>query len=121
MSSVTTWALAALAGALHELAGAGSMRSTYNACVRRVRADYGGHGLPYTENGRQIDVYDPLGIQQPDLQPSQAFEAGWNERGAVCVHHLRVAGRLALAELATRHPQQHGALVFNRSNDGSAP
>jgi len=111
------------------------LRSTFNACVRMVRADYGGHGVPYTENGRQIDVYDPLGVQRPDLLPGQHFEAGWSEHGAVCVHHVRVEHKLTLAQVESLYPplrgrvgeictedfaRAHGALVFNRSDPPGA-
>ena len=111
------------------------MRTVFNGCIRMVRADYGGQGLPHTENGRRIDVYDTLAVQSPDLLSGQAFEAGWNEQGAVCVHHLRIAGALALADLPARYPQlqgrvgavcteafarAHGALLFNRSDDPTA-
>jgi hypothetical protein len=111
------------------------VRAAFNACVRMVRGDYGGAGEPWTENGRQIDVYDTLGVQTPDMAPSQSFEAGWNEHGAVCVHHMRVAGKLSLQALEARYPQlrgrtgavcteafarSHGATVFNRSDAGTA-
>jgi hypothetical protein len=111
------------------------MRALFNACVRMVRADYGGHGAAFTENGRRIDVYDDLRVQTPDMDPKQAFEAGWNEQGAVCVHHARVAANVSLAELEARYPplrgrtgavcteafaRAHGATVFNRSDDSSA-
>jgi hypothetical protein len=115
--------------------GGRPVRAAFNACVRMVRADYGGHGEPFTENGRRIDVYDDLGVQTPDLDPKQAFEAGWNEQGAVCVHHARVAANVSLAELEARYPQlrgrtgavcteafarAHGATVFNRSDNTPA-
>ena len=106
------------------------------ACVRMVRGDYGGAGEAFTENGQKIDVYDDAGLQKADLDPAQTFEAGWNEHGAVCVHHMRVAGKLAPGELEKRFPRlrgrvgmacteafarAHGATVFNRSADTSAP
>lgn len=112
----------------------GAMLPLFNACVRMVRGDYGGAGEAFTENGRKIDVYDDAGLQKADLDPAQAFEAGWNEHGAVCVHHLRVAGKLAPGELEKRFPRlrgrvgatcteafarAHGATVFNRSADTS--
>lgn len=111
---------------------AGTLLPMFNACVRMVRGDYGGAGVPFTENGQRIDVYDDAGLQRADMQPSQAFEAGWNEHGAVCVHHMRVAGKLADGELEARFPRlrgrvgavctesfarSHGATVFNRSAD----
>ncbi|MEO6276460.1 ADYC domain-containing protein [Roseateles sp.] len=110
----------------------GTLLPMFNACVRMVRGDYGGGGVPFTENGQKIDVYDDAGLQIADMSPSQVFEAGWNEHGAVCVHHMRVAGKLAAGELEARFPQlrgrvgavcteafarAHGATVFNRSAD----
>jgi hypothetical protein len=107
-----------------------SLRSAYNACIRMVRADYTGTGVPYTENGRLIDVYDFVGVQQPEYAEGQSFEAGWDERGAVCVSHARVASKVSLQELEAAVPRlrgnvgaactesrarELGALVFNRS------
>jgi hypothetical protein len=112
----------------------GPMRAAYNACVRMVRADYAGQGVPYTVNGRQIDVFDRVGIQAPDNDAAHEFEAGWDERGAVCVHHVRVAGKTTLAALEAAvprlrgnvgevcteaHARSLGALVFNRSTPTS--
>jgi hypothetical protein len=108
------------------------MRAAFQACLRMVRADYGGDGTPHTENGHQIDVFDDLGIQQADRLPGQSFEAGWGPQGAVCVHHLRVATSSTLAAVQGRYPalkgrtgticteayaRDQGALVFNRSTD----
>jgi hypothetical protein len=110
--------------------GGGTLRATYNACIRMIRADYTGQGVPYTANGRQIDVYDIHGIQAPADLPDQAFEAGWDDRGAVCVHHVRVSDKVTLqaleatvprlrgnvGEVCTEaHARALGALVFNRS------
>jgi hypothetical protein len=111
------------------------VRALFNACVRMVRADYGGHGQPFTENGRRIDVYDDLKVQTPDMDAKQSFEAGWTDQGAVCVHHARVAANVSLPELEARYPalrgrtgavcteafaRAHGATVYNRSDDGPA-
>lgn len=100
------------------------------ACVRMVRADYGGVGRPWTKDGMHIDLYDDHGVQQPDNSPSDTFEAGWSPEGAVCVHHVRVEENTTLSELAALYPalrgrtgdvcteefaRAHGALVFNRS------
>jgi len=102
----------------------------YNACVRMVRADYGGRGEPTTENGRLIDVYDDLGLQRPDLLSGQHFEAGWGPQGAVCVAAPRVPGNITPAQIEQRYPQlrgqvgpvcteayarSRGAILFNRS------
>jgi hypothetical protein len=110
--------------------GGASLRPAFNACVRMIRADYGGQGVPYTAEGRRIDVYDKHGIQRPEIAPDQAFEAGWDEHGAVCVHHARVAEKVALRGLENSIPRLRGnvgsicteayaralgAIVFNRS------
>lgn len=102
----------------------------YNACVRMVRADYGGRNEGTTRNGMLIDMYDRLGIQSADYGAPLAFEAGWGPHGAVCVHHPRVAGNVTLEQLEARYPhlkgrtgavctedfaRAHGALLFNRS------
>lgn len=103
----------------------------YNACIRMVRADYGGDGQPYTVDGMTIDLYDDAGIQKPDHLPQHDFEAGWSPNGAVCVHHVRVAANTTLAQLQARYPalrartgaactealaRSLGARVFNRSD-----
>jgi len=102
----------------------------YNACVRMVRADYGGRGEGTTRNGMPIDMYDRLGIQTTDYDNPLVFESGWGPDCAVCVHHPRVAGNVTLEQLEARYPhlkgrtgaicteefaRAHGALIFNRS------
>jgi hypothetical protein len=109
-----------------------SLASQHAACVRMVRGDYGGANHPFTKDGMRIDLYDPQGIQVPDMDADQTFEAGWGPEGAVCVHHARVKENVTLAELEARFPRlkgrtgaicteafarQHGAIVFNRSRD----
>ena len=101
-----------------------------------VRADYGGVGRPYTENGKLVDMYDDGRIQVADNDPGQAFEAGWSPQGAVCVRHVRVARNATLSSLEAAHPalrgrvgeictqafaRAHGALIFNRSDPAGAP
>jgi hypothetical protein len=104
----------------------------YNACVRMVRADYGGNGTGTTRNGMLIDLYDDLGIQAPSTTPtpSLAFEAGWTQDGAVCVNHPRVKENISLGDIEARWhrlagktganctedvARSLGALLFNRS------
>jgi hypothetical protein len=102
----------------------------YNACIRMVRADYGGDGTATTRNGMVIDLYDDRGIQAPDADHHMAFEAGWTQDGAVCVNHPRVKENIALGEIAARWSRlagrngtscteetarSLGALLFNRS------
>jgi ADYC domain len=54
------------------------MRVRYNACVRMVRADYGGDGHGTTRDGMLIDIYDAWKIQTAELQEGHDFEAGWS-------------------------------------------
>jgi hypothetical protein len=113
-------------------AGGAPGQAAFNACVRIIRADYGGAGEPTTENGRLIDVYDDLGVQRPDRLPTQRFEAGWSEHGAVCVSGPRVPENITPAQIEARYPQlrgrvgevctedfarAHGAILFNRSGE----
>jgi len=110
----------------------------YNACIRMVRADYGGMGEGTTRNGMRIDLYDDAGINSPEsTAASQAleFEAGWTASGAVCVNHVRVAENITLEKIEQRWPRlagltgsvcteqfarSHGALILNRSVPPSA-
>ena len=58
------------------------LEAYHQACIRLVRADYcGGHGT--TRNGMLIDIYDNLGINAPDPNPSAVgvrFEAAYGRR-----------------------------------------
>jgi hypothetical protein len=107
-----------------------SLRSQHEACVRMVRADYGGSDEPWTRDGMTIDVFDPQGIQTADDAPDLSFEAGWSPEGAVCVHHVRVTANITLAALEEKYPRlrgrtgaictpdfarAQGAIIFNRS------
>jgi hypothetical protein len=107
-----------------------SLAPLHAACVRMVRADYGGAGRPWTKDGMRIDLYDDRGVQRPENGADEVFEAGWGPGGAVCVHHVRVGDKATLTELETLYPglrgrtgaacteefaRAHGALVFNRS------
>jgi hypothetical protein len=65
-----------------------SLAPYHQACVRMIRADYCGNGTSWTQDGRLIDVYDGLGIQEVS-QPLWPFEAEWNEAGAVCLSNER--------------------------------
>jgi len=78
------------------------------ACVRMVRADYCGDGQPHTKERTTIDTYDDLGIQKRGLadDASYAFEAGWTEQGAVCVHHTRWPDLLSREQLLARCPSR---------------
>ncbi len=89
------------------------MRDIYDACVRMVRADYCGDGEGTTRDGVPIDLYDDRGIQKPDSDPAQEFEAGWTAAGAVCVHHVRVKENISLEGLAVSCPRLHDRLGTN--------
>jgi hypothetical protein len=54
----------------------------HQACTRMVRADYCGDGTSYTQNGRRIDIYDNLGIQQDT--DGWVLESAWTPSGAAC-------------------------------------
>jgi hypothetical protein len=102
----------------------------YKACVRLVRADYAGDGKGTTRNGQPIDIYDSLGVQPPGDDPSYEFEAGFDEKGAVCVRHIpvkenatlegveatasRLAGRVG-AVCDEAFARASGAILFVRS------
>jgi hypothetical protein len=108
-----------------------SSLSLYNACIRMVRADYGGGGTGTTRNGMPIDLYDDAGINDAgDVESGMTFEAGWTPDGAVCVNHPRVSENVTLRDIETRWPRlahktgagctedvarSLGAVLFNRS------
>jgi hypothetical protein len=111
-----------------------SLAPFYEACIHMARADYCGDDRPSTRNGTLIDVYDRVGVQQRSPGMTDlAFEAGWTERGAVCVHHTRIPEQLELAELPAhcerlraraqgdacteQSAAAQGALLFDRSRD----
>jgi len=102
----------------------------FNACIRMLRADYGGDGVGTTTAGASVDLYDDRGIQTSDNDARMRFEAGWTQDGAVCVAHPRVKKGISLADIEARWPRlagktgercteevarSLGALLFNRS------
>jgi hypothetical protein len=108
------------------------VKDLHAACIRMVRADYGGDDHPATENGTAIDVYDRFGIQAPETVSPMPFEAAWGIHGALCVAHPRIARNITLEMLEQRYPTLRGrlgpevcteeaarkipgALLFNRS------
>lgn len=106
------------------------LRDWYNACVRMLRGDYCGNGHPYTRNGTWVDLYDTLGVQESDGDPTLAFEAGWGPGGAVCVARPRLSDVVTLEALVAACPRLKdrvgeacteeraralGARLFNRS------
>ena len=64
-------------------AGGVNLQNHMVACTRMLRADYCGNGTSYTANGKQVDLYDNLGVQI-DTQ-GWNIEAEWTASGARCV------------------------------------
>jgi hypothetical protein len=67
-----------------------SLDGHHQACVRMVRADLCGDGTPHTTDGRAINVYDALGVQERAddgllVATEWAFEAEWTPQGARCI------------------------------------
>jgi ADYC domain len=102
----------------------------HQACVRMVRADYGGDGTGHTRDGTPIDVFDRMGMLKPAPDPGRlSFEAAWGPDGAICVRKPRIAELASLQELEQRYPalrghtgdvchedrNEAGALILNRS------
>jgi hypothetical protein len=93
----------------------------HQACTRMVRADYCGDGVSSTRNGTIIDVSDTRGVQTATNLPGFSFEAGWNENGATCVNHPRIAGvvpscfRDLPACASASEAENRGATLMNAS------
>ena len=60
----------------------------HQACIHMVRADYCGDGTPHTRDGTTINIWDNLGIEQPDPSAWE-MEAEWMADGARCIRHTR--------------------------------
>ena len=66
-----------------------SLAPYHQACTRALRADYCGDGNSWTVNGRKIDLWDGIGVQQSS-RPFWLFEAEWTDGSAACVTTQRV-------------------------------
>jgi hypothetical protein len=82
-----------------------SLEPFYQACVRLVRADYGGDGVGHTRNGTPIDLFDRIGIQRDEIAPGMTLEAAFGPDGAVCVAHMRLVDAVSLDGLVQRYPR----------------
>lgn len=107
----------------------------HRACSNLVRGAYADPDTATTRNGMLIDIYDSIGIQQPDGE--MPFEAAWDENGAVCVAHVRVPQNISLERLVEEAPRLAGRtgaacteetakamgrpLLFNRSRGDGIP
>jgi ADYC domain len=61
----------------------------FDSCVRAVRADYCGKGVPYTKDNTRIDLYDKSPPEPHKLKDGFLLEAIWDKDGAICVIHAR--------------------------------
>lgn len=68
-----------------------SLRHFHQACTRMMRADYCGDGMPHTQNGRSINVWDNFDIQERELVFGGHWkrEAEWEPTGAMCIKKYR--------------------------------
>ena len=100
-----------------------SLAPYIDACVRMIRADYCGTGESWTVNGRTIDLWDGVGVQNPTT--SWTFEAEWTPDGARCVSSTRVvwtsrgtpsclAALAAVPNCGSAAHFDQGALLMNR-------
>jgi hypothetical protein len=87
-----------------------SLAPYYQACVRLVRADYGGDGVGHTRNGTPIDLFDRVGIQGDEPGPGMTLEAAFDPNGAVCVAHTRLVESPAFDALSKQYPRLTGHL-----------
>jgi hypothetical protein len=85
-----------------------AMRALHDACVRMVRADYGGDGATATRDGTQIAFCDRSGVHP--CGDGRILEAAWSPTGAACVAHPRIPELATLDQLAERYPQLRGHL-----------
>jgi len=66
----------------------------HQACTRMLRADYCGDGVPHTQDGTPVDVWDDFGIQET-AGNEFVFEAEWTPMGARCIEHTRWHGDMS--------------------------
>lgn len=97
IAKCTRWGYAPVLRALHE------------ACVRMVRADYGGTGESATRDGTRIEFCDRAGIHGCP-EADGRLEAVWSAAGAICVAQTRISELAALDQLAARYPRLAGHL-----------
>ena len=67
-----------------------SLRNHHQACTRLMRADYCGDGTSHTVNGKDVNLYDDLGVRHDS--ETWTFEGEWSANGAVCISATRVTG-----------------------------
>jgi hypothetical protein len=82
----------------------GSPGALHDACVRMIRADYGGDGATATRDGTRIAFCDLDGVRRC-TRTERDFEAAWSRHGAVCVAQARVPELVSLEAVAQRYPR----------------
>jgi hypothetical protein len=69
------------------------LEEAFLACIRMIRADYCGDGMPRTLRDTNVGVATPNDPMTPgECGDQRCFEASWSRDGAVCVAHVRWAG-----------------------------
>jgi hypothetical protein len=91
------------------LPGMPAARALHEACVRMVRADYGGTGATATRDGTRIEFCDLAGVHACPGD-DRRLEAAWSPGGATCVVRPRIAALMTLGQLAERVPRLVGHL-----------
>jgi hypothetical protein len=88
----------------------------HHACVRMLRADYCGDGVPHTVDGTPINLYDDAGVQV-DTE-SWPVDAEWTPDGALCFNHNRGGSVPSCSEkqVATCGSFSGGALLIDEYN-----
>jgi hypothetical protein len=66
-----------------------SLRDLHQACTRMMRADYCGDGMPHTQNGTLINVWDNFAIQERVQNGGWGDEAEWTTAGSMCIESYR--------------------------------
>jgi hypothetical protein len=98
---------AAMGYAPGAVANNSTLSTLFASCVRAVRADYCGDGVPRTafRNGTPIDVYDNLDVVARGAgSAALSLEADWRPDGAYCVH-----GNSGIANVCAREIPSCGA------------
>jgi hypothetical protein len=102
--------------------GTDSLWEYHQACVRVIRADYGGDGISHTCDGTRIDLFDRLGVQRRDhVADSLTFEAAWSADGAICVRRTRVPGIVLDDDLTRQYARLAGRVGSICSEETPAP
>jgi ADYC domain-containing protein len=69
-------------------------RRAFLTCIRAVRGDYCGDGIPHTMPGTEITLHDNKKntMKASECADGKSYEATWWEKGALCMFHDRWNG-----------------------------